>query len=410
MSWRRSRSLNTRLHVDPGALEPPRRPVHGGARPAPRERDAFVTREAGSDPELQAELRGMLAQASAGAGQIDRLIGDVARQAAPAPEWAGRRVGAYRIVREIGRGGMGLVFEAMRDDDEYRKRVALKIAPWWKDVALLNERFRLERQILADLDHPNIARFLDGGTDDGLPYVVMEYVDGVPITQHCAEKRLDLSQRLALFRQVCAAIQFAHQSLVVHRDLKPANILVDEAGAPKLLDFGIAKLLDPLVPGGETTIGAAMWTPDYASPEQIRGRPITTRSDVYQLGLVLYELLTGEKAQVADQSSALALDRSVCEVDPLPPSERLAAGDPSTGSGRPERSGRPRGRPSPARRSRHDRDDGAAEGAGPPLRVRHGAERRHRPPSRPGSRSSRKPAHSGTVPANSWDDIGSRCW
>ena len=291
----------------------------------PADRDAFVAREAGSDPELQAELRGMLAQASAGAGQIDRLIGDVARQAAPAPEWAGRRVGAYRLVREIGRGGMGLVFEAMRDDDEYRKRVALKIAPWWKDVALLNERFRLERQILADLDHPNIARFLDGGTDDGLPYVVMEYVDGVPITKHCAEKRLDLSQRLALFRQVCAAIQFAHQSLVVHRDLKPANILVDEAGAPKLLDFGIAKLLDPLVPGGETTIGAAMWTPDYASPEQIRGRPITTRSDVYQLGLVLYELLTGEKAQVADQSSALALDRSVCEVDPVPPSERLAA-------------------------------------------------------------------------------------
>ena len=213
----------------------------------PAERDAFVAREAGSDPELQAELRGMLAQASAGAGQIDRLIGDVARQAAPAPEWAGRRVGAYRIVREIGRGGMGLVFEAMRDDDEYRKRVALKIAPWWKDVALLNERFRLERQILADLDHPNIARFLDGGTDDGLPYVVMEYVDGVPITEHCAEKRLDLSQRLALFRQVCAAVQFAHQSLVVHRDLKPANILVDEAGVPKLLDFGIAKLLDPLV-------------------------------------------------------------------------------------------------------------------------------------------------------------------
>jgi tetratricopeptide (TPR) repeat protein len=291
----------------------------------PAQRDAFVTREAGSDPELHAELRGMLAQASAGAGHIDRLIGDVARQAAPAPEWAGRRVGAYRIVREIGRGGMGLVFEAMRDDDEYRKRVALKMAPWWKDVALLNERFRLERQILADLDHPNIARFLDGGTDDGLPYVVMEYVDGVPITTHCAEKRLDLSQRLALFRQVCTAIQFAHQSLVVHRDLKPANILVDEAGEPKLLDFGIAKLLDPLVPGGETTIGAAMWTPDYASPEQIRGRPITTRSDVYQLGLVLYELLTGEKAQVADQSSALALDRSVCELDPLPPSERVAA-------------------------------------------------------------------------------------
>jgi tetratricopeptide (TPR) repeat protein len=299
-----------------------------------RERDAFVIREAGGDAELRADVLGMLAQASAGPRHIDKVIGDMAQLAMPGDDWVGRRIGAYRIVREIGRGGMGLVFEAMRDDDEYRKRVALKIAPWWQDVALLDQRFRLERQILADLDHPNIARFLDGGTDQGLPYVVMEYIDGVPITRHSADRALDLPARIGLFRQVCAAIQTAHQSLVVHRDLKPANILVDEAGAPKLLDFGIAKLLDPLMPGGETTVGPAMWTPDYASPEQVRGRPITTRSDVYQLGLVLYELLTGAKAQVADQSSALALDRSVCEVDPMPPSDRLAASGDHTGARR----------------------------------------------------------------------------
>src|SRR5262249_3905671 len=161
--------------------------------------------------------------------------------------------------REIGRGGMGLVFEAVRDDDEVRKTVAVKIAPPWHDAALVGERFRLERQILAELEHPHIARFLDSGTDDGIPYVVMEYVDGVPITSYCFNRQLDLRARLELFRQVCAAVHFAHQSLIVHRDLKPANILVTATGVPKLLDFGIAKLLDPFAGASTTATVAAAW-------------------------------------------------------------------------------------------------------------------------------------------------------
>ena len=166
---------------------------------------------------------------------------------------------------------MGLVFEAVRDDDEYRKTVALKIAPPWTDAAAVRERFRLERQILAELEHPNIARFLDGGTEDGVPYFVMEYVDGLPITTFCERNALDLRARIALFRQVCAAVHFAHESLIVHRDLKPSNILVTDDGTPKLLDFGIAKLLDPLAAGASTATIDTRWTPDYTSPEQVRG-------------------------------------------------------------------------------------------------------------------------------------------
>jgi tetratricopeptide (TPR) repeat protein len=223
--------------------------------------------------------------------------------------------GPYRILREIGRGGMGLVFEAVRDDDEYRKRVALKIAPSWRDAALLRERLRHERQILADLEHPYIARFLDGGTEGGVPYIAMEFVEGVPITAYC--RSLPLRDRVRLFREVCAAVRYAHEHLIVHRDLKPGNILVTSDGVPKLLDFGIAKILSPLAEGGATT-GLMLWTPDYTSPEQVRGRPVTTRTDIYSLGLILYELLTGTPAQPADTTSPLELDRSVCEREPPP--------------------------------------------------------------------------------------------
>jgi eukaryotic-like serine/threonine-protein kinase len=234
--------------------------------------------------------------------------------------WIGRRYGAYRITRAIGRGGMGLVFEAVRDDDEFRKTVALKIAPPWQDAATVRERFRVERQILAGLEHVNIAGFLDGGTDHGEPYFVMEYVEGVPITAYCRDRQLGLRPTIELFRRICAAVHFAHESLVVHRDLKPANILVTAEGTPKLLDFGIATILDPLADANATraTIGAP-WTPDYTSPEQVRGRPVTTRTDVYSLGLILYELLCGARGQVADPSTPLALDRSICEAEPIPP-------------------------------------------------------------------------------------------
>jgi len=290
----------------------------------PDERSTFVETETADDPDLRRDLNGMLAHASDGGARIARAIAAGAA-AFPGPARIGRYLGPYRIIREIGRGGMGVVFEALRDDDEYRKTVALKVAPLWTDVASVRERFRLERQILAGLEHPNIARLLDGGTEDGVPYFVMEYVDGLPITEFCDTHALDMRARLALVRQVCAAVHFAHEHLVVHRDLKPSNILVSDEGVPKLLDFGIAKLLDPFADGAATSTGERRWTPNYTSPEQVRGRPVTTRTDVYSLGLVLYELLAGERAQAADASSAATLERSICETEPPLPSARAAA-------------------------------------------------------------------------------------
>ena len=282
---------------------------------------ALIERETASDPELGARISALLHHDRIAGARISRVIAGAAQMAADPVDWTGRYFGPYRVVREIGRGGMGLVFEAVRDDDEYRKTVAVKVVPWWCDVALLRDRFRHERQILAGLEHPNIARFLDGGTQSGVPYFAMEYVAGCPITEYCS--RLKLRGKIELFRQVCAAVHYAHQSLLVHRDLKPGNILVNDEGVPKLLDFGIAKLLSPLEGASQNTMtGAAPWTPDYASPEQVRGGPITTRTDVYSLGLFLFELLTGERGQTADKSSPLALDRSICEAEAPRPSTR----------------------------------------------------------------------------------------
>ncbi|QOY87538.1 serine/threonine-protein kinase [Paludibaculum fermentans] len=239
----------------------------------------------------------------------------------PLPEtepWHGQQVGPYRITREIGRGGMGTVFAAVRDG-EFSQTVALKVAtraPYSHDF---DERFREERQILARLEHPNIARLLDGGsTNEGLPYFAMELVSGEAIHNYCLNRALPLRERIELFLKVCDAVQYAHENLVVHRDLKPANILVDPSGQPKLLDFGIAKMMDPLLPGVTVTSLLPM-TPDYSSPEQIQGRPITTRTDVYLLGLLLFELLCDSRAQTADTTSPAALERTVCERDvPVP--------------------------------------------------------------------------------------------
>jgi eukaryotic-like serine/threonine-protein kinase len=185
--------------------------------------------------------------------------------------------------------------------DEYRKRVAIKLIKRGMDTEFVLRRFRNERQILAALDHPNIARLLDGGTsEDGLPYLVMEYIEGTPLDEYCDQRQLTIAERLQLFRQVCAAVHYAHQHLVIHRDLKPSNILVTADGTPKLLDFGIAKLLTPELAAetlDQTQGGLRLMTPAYASPEQVRGEPITTASDVYALGVVLYELLTGAASQ-----------------------------------------------------------------------------------------------------------------
>jgi len=279
---------------------------------------AFIEQETASDPELKRELQHLLAHDTGAKSRIEQAIHFAARP----HDWTNQRVGPYRIVREIGRGGMAVVFEAVRED-EYRKTVALKVSPWWCVADALRGQFRREMQILSGLEHPNIARLLEGGTHGGIPYFAMEFVEGSRITGYAQE--LKLRDKIELFRQVCAAVQYAHQNLVVHRDLKPSNILVNGEGVPKLLDFGIAKLLNPLEEDAGAT-RAALWTPDYASPEQVRARPVTTSTDVYSLGLILFEMLTGTPAQKADTSTPLALDHSICEAEGPLASQCASAG------------------------------------------------------------------------------------
>lgn len=210
----------------------------------------------------------------------------------------GRRIGPYKIIREVGQGGMGAVYLAERADDVYEKQVAIKMVWSGSLRSEIARRFNIERRVLAALDHPNIARLLDGGiTEDGWSYVVMEYVDGIPITEFCDRRKLSIAERLRLFQSVCEAVQYAHQNLIVHRDLKPSNILVTQAGEVKLLDFGIAKILNPtddLSDESQPPTILNFLTPEYASPEHICGQRITTASDVYSLGVLLYELLTGQ--------------------------------------------------------------------------------------------------------------------
>ncbi|HWN10970.1 MAG TPA: protein kinase [Pyrinomonadaceae bacterium] len=240
----------------------------------------------------------------------------------------GRRIGRYRIAGEVGRGGMGAVFAAVRDDGEFEQKVAVKVILSGLNTDAIARRFRNERQILASLEHPNIARLLDGGmSEDGLPFYVMEFIEGQPIDDYCRARDVSLQERLDLFRQVCAAVSYAHRRLIVHRDIKPSNILVTAAGEVKLLDFGIAKVVSLTgsdARGTATQLG--LMTPDYASPEQFRGEPVTTATDVYSLGVVLYQLLTGE---LPYNLAGLRLDqmlRLVCETEPPRPSRAIAEG------------------------------------------------------------------------------------
>lgn len=257
----------------------------------------------------------------------------------------GRRVGPYRLIRKIGSGGMGSVFVAARDDRQFEQRVAIKIVRPSMNTQQITQRFLQERRVLAGLEHPNIARLLDGGTSsEGLPYLVMEYVEGVTIDRYCEEQRLNVTDRLKLFRTVCDAVHYAHRSLVIHRDLKPVNILVTPEGVPKLLDFGIAKLVGP---GTETdaglTVDTAPMTPEYASPEQVHGDQVTTASDVYALGVMLYRLLTGRSPYKIDKNTAAALFQAIASQEPAKPSQAVLAQDAesapaaSTREGSPER-------------------------------------------------------------------------
>ena len=274
------------------------------------EQDAWIARECEGRPEVRREVESLLRAHRAAETFLE-----------PHPHTLeGRRIGPYLLVEEIGAGGMGAVYRARREDETFKQQVAVKLMRASLEIRPeAVRRFLEERQILAGLAHPNIARLLDGGyTSEGTPYIVMEYVAGTPITDYCARNELDLNARLRLFLQLATGVEFAHQRLVIHRDIKPANVLVTGEGTPKLLDFGIAKLLDPEAAGADTTVRPL--TPDYASPEQVRGRAMSTVSDVYSLGVLLYELVAGRRPyKLADTPLDQAIE-TICVTDPAPPS------------------------------------------------------------------------------------------
>src|SRR5438874_4855196 len=290
------------------------------------ERAAFVQKSCTGDEELRREVESLLeSHASAGGFIDDRslFISEAGLKDDNEDVRVGQLIGAYRIVREIGRGGMGAVYLAERADEHYKKQVAIKLVKRGMDTDSVLRHFRNERQILAGFDHPNIARLFDGGTtEDGLPYFVMEYVEGVPIDAYCNTRRAGVAECLKLFLQVCDAVSYAHQHAVIHRDIKMSNILVTSEGIPKLLDFGIAKILTPGA-GAEalmTMTSLRPMTPEYASPEQIRGEAVTTASDVYSLGVVLYELLTGRSPYRFTSRAPHNVERAITEQEPTRPS------------------------------------------------------------------------------------------
>ena len=291
--------------------------------PGETERAAFLASACAGDTALRREVQSLLDQPpdefdccadTVGLANSDELVSTN----------VGRRVGAYVLERELGRGGMGTVWLARRADQQFEKLAAVKLLKRGTDTDEVLRRFHGERQILARLEHPNIARLLDGGTtDDGLPYFVLEYVEGTRVTDFVREQQLSVPRTLELFLKICGAVQFAHQNLVVHRDLKPGNILVTREAEPKLLDFGIAKLLGPSEASWEMTMaGRERLTPGYASPEQVRGEPVTTVSDVYSLGALLYELLTGQPPHrfSSEDPAPTQILRVVCEEEPRRPS------------------------------------------------------------------------------------------
>ena len=305
------------------------------------ERTAFLRAKCGHDPDLYNEIVSLLdlfdeAEGALGDSAVDYaapVLEATRGDSEEADLGLAEEIGPYRLLKEIGRGGMGTVYLAERTDGVYDQQVALKLVNVGSSPEFV-ARFRSERQILASLNHPGIARLLDGGeAGDGRPYLVMEYISGEPITTYADRKRLPIDQRLKLFEKVCDAVAYAHRNLVVHRDLKPSNVLVseDEKGDPmvKLLDFGIAKLLTPAQAGlrqedGEgaqtTTIGSRMVTPDYAAPEQVSGEAITTSTDVYALGVLLYCLLTGHRPYHITSRTRYAIEQAILSAKHVEPS------------------------------------------------------------------------------------------
>jgi eukaryotic-like serine/threonine-protein kinase len=297
------------------------------------ERSLFLDEQCRRDPDLRDEVDRLLAADAHAPAHMAAAVGDAMRllHTSISP---GMRIGPYEILAVQGEGGMGIVYRARRNDDVFQKEVAIKVVKRGLDGGDLVRRFRRERQILARLEHPFIARVLDGGsTDEGLPYLVMEYVEGRNLLDYARDHDLDVTARLALFAQVCEAVAHAHENQIVHRDLKPGNILVDTQGRPRLLDFGIAKLVGTAASASRSDVSATaggfgLLTPRYASPEHVRGEPITERSDVYSLGVILYELLTGCAVHRMTDDSPAAIVKAVCEEGVLPPSVAVARGQP----------------------------------------------------------------------------------
>ena len=287
-------------------------------------RQSFLDSACANDSDLRSEVDLLLAhQVNTSSDIMEQCASDAAthlRLVVADSTKEGTRIGPYRILRELGHGGMGAVYLAERDDEHYRQQVAIKLIKPGLGGDEIRKRFRNEMQILADLNHPNIARLLDGGeTSDGVPYLVMEFVEGCPIDSYCDQQQLSTEQRLTIFSTVCAAVQYAHQHLVIHRDIKPGNILVTSEGLPKLVDFGIAKLLDQ-DRADATATAMPFMTPDYASPEQVRGVAVTTATDIYSLGVVLYELLSGRRPYRLQSRVPHEIARAICEQAPERPS------------------------------------------------------------------------------------------
>ena len=300
-------------------------------------RIAFVEQRCGQDTDLLEEAESLLAEAEALLNERTDSLEDCAQNAASTfwqegPPRGGQRVGAYVIIRELGRGGMGTVFLAERADGQFEKQVAIKILSRGADTAEILRRFRAERQILAKLDHPNIARLLDAGTtDDGLPYFIMDYLVGAPVTRFAVAHKLSTRQRLEVFLKICAAVEFAHRNLVVHRDIKPSNILANAEGEPKLLDFGIAKLLAKDQDAAKLTTEARQHlTPICASPEQAKGDPITVATDIYSLGALLYEMLSDQKPHRFSTERPTREELALVVAEQVPPPPSSVASDAQT--------------------------------------------------------------------------------